>query len=167
MHGFFICTGMGYFSNKLSEVVERHGSAQALADLTTLSRSTISRFVNDKMLPDKDSLRLLCTVLTEDEAGEIIDAYALDLIPENLRYLIRIERTSNRVREDEPLPDIFARLKPDTRATIKEIARLSLEDEELAETFQRLVKALSPQWAQARSLAQVTELGNAIKDRKS
>lgn len=161
-HDSNICTGMGYFSNKLAELVERHGSAQAVADLSGLARSSISRFVNDKMLPDPASLEKLCSLVEESEAADLIDAFLRDQIPDNLRYLVRITPNTTRVREDEPMPAIYNRLKPETRAMLHEIARLALEDDQVADAFSSMLRAISSSWAKREDLRQVEELGTAI-----
>jgi len=140
---------MSYFPEQLAQVIKHFGSAQGLSNSSGLANSTISRFLSGKMRPDASSLSQICKALPDPEAAKLLESYLLDSLPEGMRYLVRIEPTVKSVQDERDFPSIFQQLRPESQRVIEEIARLFLEDIEIAETFRRWIGLVSPKWAMA------------------
>lgn len=144
---------MSHFSNKLKALVLAKGTATAFADLAGLSGATISRLLNKGMAPDDDSLSKICRILSERDAAELIEARLRDVIPGEFRSLVQITPGPANLREEMPIPDIFRRLSPENRATVAELCRLCLNDDDVADAMRRFVRLVSPEWAKSQDSA--------------
>jgi len=104
------------------------GTTHDFAAKTGLSQSTIWRLVNDRTVPDEKVLTRLVQHFDEPEAAQLLISYLIDRIPPDLRPLVQIEPNVSSVREDPPLPSVFASLRPEMQTAIQRLAAMSIDD---------------------------------------
>jgi len=132
---------MSYFSNSLEKQIRAWGKATEFAAACGVNQGTISRLQNDKTSPDPDTLGRICSILSENEASELVYAYVQDAIPQDLRHLIHCEALGTSKKTRSPSP--FKMLSRDKQEAFEKMAQLCLEDQALADLFLRMVERFS------------------------
>jgi len=133
-------------SRFLEPIAKRHGTTHDFAAAVPgLSQSTVWRLLNDRTVPDDAVLTKLATFLGEPESAELVRVFLLDRVPENLRHLVRIEANASRVREAEPLEEIFQQITPECRSAILRLASICLEDQVIEDLLISMASRLNPE----------------------
>jgi transcriptional regulator with XRE-family HTH domain len=136
---------MSHVLRQFQLLKQEYGSGEELAKLTGLSKATISRVTTGKVFPDESTIEKFCAAIPPAKAAELTIAYVRDLLPESARNLIHLEaaievKNMRGRKRDEDLWKIYSRLSPDAQKTIAAMARLFLQDDELADLYRRVVE---------------------------
>ena len=124
---------MRLFSQILKRVTSGFATTQEFADACGLSQSTVWRLLNDKVLPDSSTLERLCQFLPDSESADLLVAYVLDQIPENLRSIVQISPAQIDSAQLDDYAQIIASLPKHVRDALLAIARECREDADFAQ----------------------------------
>lgn len=142
---------MSEFSNKVSELGQAYGSYTALANAAGLHHTIVSRLAKGKNPPDPETLRKLCTSVSDAEATQLLIAYLTDIIPEGCRDLIKVEQRQTPRTTDAAASfgENLSKLKPTVRQALQHLSYLCIEDDDFAEYIRRSVHFWDHEWAES------------------
>lgn len=137
---------MSLFASQLQVALENAEMTRVeLAESCGIPYRTLSNYATDVRLPDKDTLRLICSKIPEEERAALIVARAGDEVPSEFRHLVTIEERSPSLREEQAPYIRPARALPAQVArAIQRLAEAAGENEEWKRAVLALADLLDP-----------------------
>jgi len=155
---------MSRFSQALQSIIDTRGAALRLAERSGIAASILSRLARGTTKqPELATLGQLMPVLSAHERDRLLTAWMLDYMPETLRKHLTVVPDGAGGEPEIPegyadTTNILAHLSSTMRATIQQLAKISLKDEEFARMLYLCTRQWDPDWSAALDKMGVIEM---------